>query len=390
MDIQNLYDQLCKIRTYLIKIGPERRKGAITVQKLNEANLIKVKYEEELEIINDSLNKLGQEEIISITNYCSDFDNLYDEILKLCKQVDTESNFKKMESFELRVALNLLPVMNDIESNTKQLIDGIEYYDSILNTDSKNNLINFILKTRLSQSAKLKLLPSYNSVPDLLKDMKKCLLSQKSAPAIQKQMFSIRQNDMSINDFGKKLSEMFVELTISQSDGDSQKYNCLKQINEKQAIKQFADGLRNRRLGTIISAQRLDSLKDAIQVALDEEVAQPTSSNEIMTFRNNFSQRSRGKSFYYRNNRGQSYRSMDRQERSYESDNRPHPQQFRGGWRRQTQGYRPRGRQLRGKFYINNNFNRKNRSPAMQILTEPDSQPTCSHENNEGNQFFRD
>ncbi|KAF9797300.1 hypothetical protein SFRURICE_006282 [Spodoptera frugiperda] len=44
-------------------------------------------------------------------------------------------------------------------------------------------------------------------------------------------------------------------------------------VNEKQAIKQFSDGLRNRRIRRIISARNYSSLKDAIQAAQDEETS---------------------------------------------------------------------------------------------------------------------
>lgn len=41
------------------------------------------------------------------------------------------------------------------------------------------------------------------------------------------------------------------------------------------AVKKFADGLRNRRLSTIISARDYSDFKDAVRAAEDEESAQP-------------------------------------------------------------------------------------------------------------------
>ncbi|CAG9091914.1 unnamed protein product [Plutella xylostella] len=68
---------------------------------------------------------------------------------------------------------------------------------------------------------------------------------------------------------------MFVDLTISQADNNPNSYEILRPINEKLAIKRFADGLRNRRLGTIITARNYESLREAIRAAEDEELAQP-------------------------------------------------------------------------------------------------------------------
>lgn len=90
---------------------------------------------------------------------------------------------------------------------------------------------------------------------------------------------------MPIVDYGKLITELFVDLTISQADGNTECYNILKSINEKQAIKQFSDGLRNRRIGTIISARNYSSLKDAIQAAQDEETSS-SAAGEVMGMSN--------------------------------------------------------------------------------------------------------
>ncbi|KAF9809386.1 hypothetical protein SFRURICE_003483, partial [Spodoptera frugiperda] len=84
-------------------------------------------------------------------------------------------------------------------------------------------------------------------------------------------------------DYGKEITEMFVELTIAQSSGNSDCYNILKPLNEKYAIKKFADGLRNRRLSTVITSRNYSSLKDAIQAAMEEDIGSAsTSAGEIL------------------------------------------------------------------------------------------------------------
>lgn len=195
-------------------------------------------------------------------------------------------NSSNMDNFELKTALHLLPVISDDKTSVKQLIDNIQYYNSLLTKpECKKNLIKFILKSRLSQSAKLRLKDDYTSVEALIRDMQMELLPKKGAAAIQNKLQKTRQNEMPIVDYGKLITELFVDLTISQADGNTECYNILKSINEKQAIKQFSDGLRNRRIGTIISARNYSSLKDAIQAAQDEETSS-SAAGEVMGMSN--------------------------------------------------------------------------------------------------------
>ncbi|VVC87110.1 unnamed protein product, partial [Leptidea sinapis] len=194
---------------------------------------------EKKEIRVDLINKLS----IEVKSLC-------DEINRFCS-VSIKKENTNMEKFELKVAVSLLPIMTD--KVTKQLIANIEMYD------------DFRKVLRLSQS--------YATVPDLIKDMKQFLLTRKSDTAIQQQLQMAKQHQQSIEDFGKSIEQMFVELTISQSNGDSNKYNILKPINERNAIKRFSYGLRNTRLSTIVAARNYDILEDAIRGAMDEDLS---------------------------------------------------------------------------------------------------------------------
>lgn len=206
--------------------------------------------------------KVASSDILYIGKLCTDFNSIYEEVVALCNPsyIFEKDKTNTTMDFDLKTALSLLPVMNDEVHITRQLIDSIEYYESTLKDTSKPLLIIFVLKSRLSQSAKLRLSPSYNTVTELVDDMKKMLLPQKSATALQNQLLNAKQNDMSLNDYGNKIAELFTELTISQSGGNSDNYKVLRPLNEKMAIKRFADGLRNRRLNTIISAKNFDRI----------------------------------------------------------------------------------------------------------------------------------
>lgn len=61
----------------------------------------------------------------------------------------------------------------------------------------------------------MRLSQNYDSVTDLIKDMKEFLLTKKSVTAVQQQLQRARQYQLIIEDFGKSIERLFVELTIS-------------------------------------------------------------------------------------------------------------------------------------------------------------------------------
>lgn len=231
-----------------------------------------------------------------------------------------------MASFDLKTAISLLPIMNDTEEITNKLIDATELYDSMLNDAGKPLLIKFILKTRLSNSAKLRLKNEYDTVNNLVADIRTHLLTRQSDTALQFKMLRSKQGEKSIEDFGKELEDLFVNLTISQANGNNATYDILRPINEKSAIKRFADGLRNPKLSTIISSRNFLHLKDAIRAAQDEEIMSPSNFSHVMTFSN----RGRGNSsrnYFNNHNRrmsGNKNNYFNRNVNRFHNDNRSH------------------------------------------------------------------
>lgn len=385
-ELLQLYNDLVKIRIYLIKIGPSRRRGEIVLKKLKEADKLLSTFNDSIEHLNLLKTRLKDEELRKFDKLNKDFVSLYDNILDLCNNSPSAEGSiieLNMAKFDLKIALSLLPVLNDDGTNTKQLIDGIEYYQTELDSDGQLKLINFVLKSRLSQSAKLKLNTKYDSVNELVKAMKTSLLPKKSATALQHKLYNEKQNDLSIDDYGKKITDLFVDLTISQSEGNESNFGILKPINEKLAIKSFADGLRNRRLSTIIAARQFTSLSDAIQAAVDEEVSTPSTSGDILFMRrnNNYHQ--------YRNSRGQGM-SRGRGQATLPAERRDDrtSQTGRGGWRSRGRGTSNRG--TRGKIFYNQ-ANNQEQQEHMHILTDANPRESQSENSNENlEEFFRE
>lgn len=276
IELDNLYLSLKDIKDYLIKIGPERRQSSNTARlKVKEAKELYLRLEYISLDIKTKIEKseISSDSLLVINKRIDDIQTLYEKILSLCVvSEDLESKIDKMGSqqFDLKTALALLPIMDGQESVTVQLIDAIQLYSSMLNAEGQKQLINFVLKTRVSASAKLRLKSAYASVEELITYMRTYLLQKKSAVALQSQIHCANQGRRSIEKFGSELEQLFVNLTIAQADGDDSKFETLRPLNEKLAIKRFADGLSDSRLSVIIASRQFQSLPEAIRTALDE------------------------------------------------------------------------------------------------------------------------
>lgn len=299
--LRDLRDRLNYLREYLIKIGPERRQKEIAYKKLEEAKNIYSQLDCILSQVNNDIktNKLDSSTVKICNDLVREISDIYTKIKDLVRFVDSadqislEEDIAKMSNpFDIKTAIALLPVMTGQEQTTKQLIDGILMYDSLISDSTKGQLIDFVLKTRLSVSAKLRLRSSYNNVKDLVEDIRKYLLPKKSSQAIQAQLFRAQQGRRTIESFGSELEELFVNLTIAQADEDTSKYDVLRPLNERTAIKQFADGLSDQRLSTIIASRQFDSLPEAIRAAVDEQLT--STHDQVMQMRHVYNRRDSG------------------------------------------------------------------------------------------------
>lgn len=377
MEKLKLYNATLKeILIYIRKIGPERRTGNAFEKKIRDASICYENFNKNLQgIPKDNLVNYELSTIIETTN------KYYNKILEYNSNSKKNFDVKMSSKFDIKVAMNLIPIMNNTEQTIIQIIDSILFYKSMIDDDSQKHLIDFVIKVRLNTSAKLRLKVNYPDVDSLIEDMRKHLLTRKSDTALQAKLMRSRQGHKSIKDFGKELEELFVDLTISQANGDNNKYDILKSINEKNAIRQFADGLRNPKLSTIITARNYTSLKDAIRSAEDEEINKFENNSEIMTF----SRRGRGYNFQNRS------KNFSLNKNNFQNLN----------YQKYKNNYNNRG--SRGQNSFRNNFNRHatprnatpsktyaNRSINYAEIGQGHKAQSSTNENNELNYFFRD
>lgn len=349
IEIRLILEKLENIRVSLRKLGPKRRQEKIGLDKINSAKLLYNTYKEILKSL-DSSQLSGE-----LTCYILDILDVrikksFDSILRYSvKNTEIVTLSKMEEKFDLKAAGSLIPVFDGKEETVERALEGIEMLDSILKDgNNKKLLISFVLKTRLNKISKLKLKSDYDNVSDLISDIKKFLITKKSANSLLLQLNNVSQNEMSIDEYGDKIEKLFTSLTIAQA-GDSPKASeILRPLNESLAIKKFADGLRNRRLSTIIAARNYTELNVAIQAAKDEATEQPSTSSMVLNMKGKF--------------RGRRPQYSTRGYWQPQGHRNPHD------WNNARQVYRPRGREYgygewqntRQNYPVRNNINNTN------------------------------
>jgi hypothetical protein len=392
------YDELNEVRRYLIKKGQARFKGSAIENTISKVEQII----QDCETLVPSLKGLNPETTQKLSVTYTNIKTLYTEILNLCtppvaENSHSSNSFSKCTEsvamdFDLKTACGLIPLMDDAESTTKRLIDTVDMYSSMLSEAGKIQLITFILKGRLSENAKLRMSRQYSDIESLLSDLRNTLLPKKSFTAIQSRLQTITQGWRTVDQYGTEIEKLLSELTITQAGNDSTNFDVLKPLNEKTAVKRFSDGLRDKRLSTIIAARNYDSLADAIQAAKDEECTASTSAGEgVMHFTR------RGKGTVPHTSYYSSYRGVGRQPRGgYQSSARgqfrPFQNSGRGRFNNSTCG-----RFSRGRSTGENRVSRGRGRGAQRVFCAQTSstegnntQPGTSHASNSDQmQFFR-
>lgn len=167
-NLVSLLEELRVIRVSVVKLGKERQ----TVQGRNKLLLAQdVKCKFDLLVADICEKEVAAGDLDVALKTAEGFECLFLEIQRLVKS-DTVS---KMADFDLKTALSLLPVVDVDENQINQLIDWLQFYSGTLKEKDQTVLINFVVKTRLSSKAKLKIKNEYATVSDLIGDIRKYL-----------------------------------------------------------------------------------------------------------------------------------------------------------------------------------------------------------------------
>ncbi|KAH1021777.1 hypothetical protein HUJ04_011261 [Dendroctonus ponderosae] len=157
-----VYESLDSIKTNLQNLNSDNRKKPVAQVQIEDAKKVYAKLNTAITQFNELTNtsRISEEEILLVKELADKSQSIYRDITEFSKSL--QSIYPSMSAVDLKTAISLLPVLKDTESSTNQLIDAIELYESVLTDDGKRLLINFVLKTRLSSSAKLRVLKLIN------------------------------------------------------------------------------------------------------------------------------------------------------------------------------------------------------------------------------------
>lgn len=354
MSTENLKEILDKLRVFqtnLSKDNEERRKCLKVINsKLEKLGELRRSYIDIKNNFNLSPNH-SEEEFEKAKQYAYEICRIIIDIDDILKNRLLNCKTETMgEKFDLKTAVTLLPVMNGKEDVTKQLIDSIELYNELLDDSGKKLLTKYVLKTRLSENAKIRLKQDYSNNQLLVQDLKKFFLTNKAPTALSVQLNNAKQSNKSIEDFGKSIEQLFVDLTIAQSEGNEQNFEILQTVNEKIAINAFSNGLNNHDLRNIIKARNYSKLNEAIRAAKDESIQ----SNECRpVFHFNKNQKFRQNFGNQKNN----YRNFSNQNFNFHKANNFNSRNFGKNFSYNQNNY---GRNVNNQrqFTYNNNYNR--------------------------------
>lgn len=303
-----LFSELKEIRDSIVKLSKEKRCGNQGQNKFLKAHEVKKKFDSLFRKI--IVIEVDAVDLKFAKSLSEQFSKLFDEIESLIS-LESKQN-SKMAEFDLKTALSLFPVICQNENQMYHLIEGLEFYGNMLKKEDHETMISFVMKMRLSEEARYKLNQKYSTVSELVNDIRKYLISPKSDTSISAKLNNCRQGNRSIESFGNELEKLATQLTLAQAKGDESAYRLLKPINEKTAIKRFAEGLNTVRTGTIVAARNVETLRQAIVLAIEHEgsTIEPEDNNQVNYFGNNRKEK------YFHN------QTIDNQAKRYNNNNR--------------------------------------------------------------------
>lgn len=205
------------------------------------------------------------------------------------------------------------------------------------------------------------------------------------------ELHNIRQEHKTIDDYAKTIENLFLNLTLTQADGNEASTSILRNVNENLAINAFSNGLRNGELRTIIKARNYSTLKDAIVGAKGEEIIKNSNPVNNAFHFHHYNQQNRNVN---RGNRGHRY--FNNVNKASNNNSRFNGKQYHAN-NGQQKAYNYRG-QVRGGTYRQERGRTQNRRRGYHTAYFLDSNNTTyetnasestSAHNNEQKRFFR-
>lgn len=289
VNLENLdiiIDNLQKTKDIFTKNPNRIFKSEYILQKISLKNKLKSKFYEYFRTFEDPLdkNKLEEKKIKFETIYNKleiILNKLSENIVKSSILKDnTEDCFDDNKPINMEFDMSnhgkIVPEFDGTSQKYTNFINLVEFVHNNLNENGKSNFVNFIFKTKLSDSVRIKL--STYPVPQTLNQFKenlsKIVRSNRTALNVQSELSRLKQNNNNILDFSNKIECLIAELnTIQISQRGEQFREIIIQMNDEIGLNAFKTGINDKIRPTVV-AGRPTSLNDAITLALDSEIPQ--------------------------------------------------------------------------------------------------------------------
>lgn len=311
-------DKLKDLKTLLKKNGPNKLfKKSYVDGKKEEA--LKFKRECDLKF-ESSFARASPEEKVVILQFQDEYEKEYKKCLELINRIkiieeneedieisDLDSDIStqaNMSLFDFQKALKVIPEFDGTPEKLSNFLELVEFYSQTLRDAEQVKLfLSFVLKARLADKVKNKLLLEENS--NTYDEFKSILLEKfkgnKTPTKILNELNSLKQKSSTVSEFATKVEGLVAELNMLQVGNlGASSSKTVKLINDGIGLNAFKSGLNNP-MKDVVFAARPETLSDAVSVALEREEQNPKSESNVFNMKKHNSKNSRGSS---KNSRG--------------------------------------------------------------------------------------
>lgn len=261
-ELNLLYRNLKDIRTYLVKIGPERRKGNELNKKLDEANTIYKQLPNIIDIINKQYenDEIDRSEITIIKELSEEIRNLHQEILnfKSSSELASKMSMSAVDFFNL--ASKLVPIQFD--GNQNQIVTFLDAIELLKANCAQHepNAVAFV-KTRLSGKAR-DLITSENTLEGIIATLKKGLRFENSQ-VIASKLHNLKQNTKDsaqyaseIESLAHTLKRAFISEGVPTATADNYTVN--------EVVRTLSKNANSDKARIVMEAGTFSTLQDAL------------------------------------------------------------------------------------------------------------------------------
>lgn len=350
-----LLKTLKDILSYLVKIGPERRKGKELNRKIDEANAVYKQLFEITAVVTEK-TKVSETELSVINELSTKIKRVYQEILtfKSANEVESKATMSAMDFFNL--ASKLLP--SDFDGSQPKFLSFLDALELLkLNCgEHEANAVAFV-KTRLTGKAR-DLITSETTLNEIIDSLKKGIRC-KNSQAMTAAMQNCRQNTKDSAQYAAEVESLALNLKrayitegVPADTADSYTVNAL--------VKTLSKNANSDKARIIMEAGNFNTVQDALSKFVTITPDSHTT-NSVLHYKCN-------------NSRGRLNYTRGRGQRSFHNNQNHYHQAPRGSFGcnrgRGSSYFRANYHNARGNF-PRTQYNRSSRNIRYGTSTEP-------------------